>query len=308
MELDAANRSRIESILQDNRVVLFMKGTPAQPQCGFSAKTTQILNILLPDYATVDVLADPEIRAGIKAYGDWPTIPQLYVDSELVGGCDIVDDMYRQGTLHELLGLELPQEAAPTIEITAPATDILRNALAAQPEKSLWLSVDARWSSTLTLESEDDGAVKVESNGIVLCLDRMSAQRAEGLKIDVEEALQGSRFKIENPNAPPAVKPLTAVRLNDMLESGEIVNLFDVRPAPERAVASIAPARPLDAESMQAIEKLDRDAVLVFYCHSGVRSRASAERYRLHGFTNVYNLEGGIEAWSLEVDSSVPRY
>ena len=89
MELDAASRSRIESILQDNRVVLFMKGTPAQPQCGFSAKTTQILNILLPDYATVDVLADPEIREGIKAYGDWPTIPQLYVDSELVGGCDI---------------------------------------------------------------------------------------------------------------------------------------------------------------------------------------------------------------------------
>jgi monothiol glutaredoxin len=136
----------------------------------------------------------------------------------------------------------------------------------------------------------------------------MSAQRAEGLKIDVEETLQGSRFRIENPNAPPAVKPLTAVRLNDMLESGEIVNLFDVRPALERAVASIAPARPLDAESMQAIEELDRDAVLVFYCHSGVRSRASAERYRLHGFTNVYNLEGGIEAWSLEVDSSVPRY
>ena len=115
MELDAASRSRIESILQDNHVVLFMKGTPAQPQCGFSAKTTQILNILLPDYATVDVLADPEIRVGIKAYGDWPTIPQLYVDSELVGGCDIVDDMYRQDALHELLGLELPQEAAPTI-------------------------------------------------------------------------------------------------------------------------------------------------------------------------------------------------
>jgi monothiol glutaredoxin len=124
----------------------------------------------------------------------------------------------------------------------------------------------------------------------------------------VEETLQGPRFRIENPNAPPAVKPLTAVGLSDMLGSDETVNLLDVRPDSERAVASIAQARPLDAESMQAIDDLERDAVLVFYCHTGARSRAVAERYRLNGFTNVYNLEGGIEAWSLEADSSVPRY
>ncbi len=203
MELDAATRSNIEAILQDNRVVLFMKGTPAQPQCGFSAKTTQILNMLLPEYATFDVLADPEIRAGIKAYGDWPTIPQLYVDSALVGGCDIVTDMYQQGALQELLGIQLPPKAAPRIDITEPATAVLREALAAQTEKSLWLSVDARWSSALALESDDDGAVEVESNGIVLFLDPMSAQRADGLKIDVEETLQGYHFTFENPNAPP---------------------------------------------------------------------------------------------------------
>ena len=203
MQLDAATRSRIEAILQDNRVVLFMKGTPAQPQCGFSAKTTRILNMLLPEYATFDVLADAEVRAGIKAYGDWPTIPQLYVDSELVGGCDIVSDMYQQGTLHELLGIQLPPQAAPRIDITAPAIAILREALAAQTEKSLWLSVDARWSSALAVESDDDGAVEVESNGIVLFMDAMSAQRADGLKIDVEETLQGYHFTFENPNAPP---------------------------------------------------------------------------------------------------------
>jgi len=103
MELDAASRSRIEAILQDNRVVLFMKGTPAQPQCGFSAKTTQILNMLLPDYATFDVLADAGVRAGIKAYGDWPTIPQLYVNGELVGGSDILQEMFDQGELQKLL-------------------------------------------------------------------------------------------------------------------------------------------------------------------------------------------------------------
>ncbi len=308
MELDAAGRSRIETILQNNRVVLFMKGTPAQPQCGFSAKTTQILNMLLPDYATVDVLADPEIRAGIKAYGDWPTIPQLYVDSELVGGCDIVSEMYQQGTLHELLSLELPPKAAPKIDISASATAILREALAAQPEKSLWLSVDAGWSSALTLGSDDDGAIKIELDGVVLFMDPMSAQRADGLKIDVQETLQGHRFHFENPNAPPPVKSITVSLLSDMLQSDDSVYLFDVRPAAERAVASIAQARPLDAEAMQTIEGLEKDAVLVFHCHTGMRSRADAEHYRLHGFTNVYNLEGGIEAWSLEVDPSVPRY
>lgn len=308
MELDAATRSRIESVLQGHRVVLFMKGTPAQPQCGFSAKTMQILNMLLPEYATVDILADADIRAGIKAYGDWPTIPQLYVDGELVGGCDIVSDMYQQGALHELLGLKLPPKAAPRINFTEPATVILREALAAQPEKSLWLTVDARWKPALALGSADDGAIKIESDGVVLFMDPMSAQRADGLKIDVEETLHGHGFKFENQNAPPPVKPVTASLLSDMLQSGDIVRLFDVRPAAERAVASIAQARPLDAEAVKVIEDLEKDAVLVFHCHTGGRSQAAAEGYRLRGFTNVYNLEGGIDAWSLKVDPSVPRY
>ena len=308
MELDAATRSRIEAVLQGNRVVLFMKGTPAQPQCGFSAKTTQILNRLLPDYATVDILADADIRAGIKLYGDWPTIPQLYVDAELVGGCDIVSDMYQQGALQELLGLELPPKAAPRIEIAEPAIAILREALAAQTEKSLWLSVDARWTPALSLAADDDGAIKVESDGVVLFMDPMSAQRADGLTIGVEQTLQGHRFTFENPNAPPPVKPITASLLNDMLQSGDIVNLFDVRPAAERTVASIAQARPLDAEALKVIDDVEKDAVLVFHCHTGGRSQAVAEDYRLRGFTNVYNLEGGVDAWSLEVDRSVPRY
>ncbi len=308
MELDSATRSRIEAVLQSNRVVLFMKGTPAQPQCGFSAKTTQILNMLLPDYATVDILADADIRAGIKLYGDWPTIPQLYVDAELVGGCDIVSDMYQQGALQELLGLEPPPKAVPRIEITEPAIAILREALAAQTEKSLWLSVDARWTPGLSLAADDAGAIKAESDGVVLFMDPMSAQRADGLTIDVEQTLQGHRFTFENPNAPPPVKPITASLLNDMLQSGDIVNLFDVRPAAERTVASIAQARPLDAEALKVIDDLEKDAVLVFHCHTGGRSQAVAEDYRLRWFTNVYNLEGGVDAWSLEVDRSVPRY
>ena len=147
MELDAASRSRIEEILQDNRVVLFMKGTPAQPQCGFSAKTIQMLNMLLPEYATFDVLADADIREGIKAFANWPTIPQLYVDSEFVGGCDIISEMFQQEELHELLGFQTPPRTLPRIKITQRATAMLQEASATQPEKVLRLTVNARWPS-----------------------------------------------------------------------------------------------------------------------------------------------------------------
>ena len=93
---------RIDALLHQHPVVLFMKGTRQAPQCGFSAATIGVLNELLPDYHTVNVLADEEIRQGIKEYGNWPTIPQLYVKRELIGGADIVQSMHGAGQLHEL--------------------------------------------------------------------------------------------------------------------------------------------------------------------------------------------------------------
>jgi monothiol glutaredoxin len=94
---------RIEQILQENKVVLFMKGNPQMPQCGFSARATAILNELGAAFHTVDVLQDQEIRQGIKDYGQWPTIPQLYVNKELVGGSDIMMEMFESGELKEAL-------------------------------------------------------------------------------------------------------------------------------------------------------------------------------------------------------------
>ena len=87
-------RQRIDAALASAPVVLFMKGSRRQPQCGFSATVVRILDELIPDYETVDVLADPAIREGIKAYSSWPTIPQLYVKGEFLGGCDIVKELY----------------------------------------------------------------------------------------------------------------------------------------------------------------------------------------------------------------------
>ena len=95
--------ARIAEVVRSADVVLFMKGTPLFPQCGFSSRAIAILDHLGVDYGTVDVLQDQEVRQGIKAYSDWPTIPQLYVKGEFVGGSDIMMEMYEAGELKELL-------------------------------------------------------------------------------------------------------------------------------------------------------------------------------------------------------------
>ena len=94
---------RIETLVKSNEVVLFMKGTPLFPQCGFSSRAIAILDHLAMPYETVDVLQDQEIRGGIKQYSDWPTIPQLYVKGEFVGGSDIMMEMFESGELQALV-------------------------------------------------------------------------------------------------------------------------------------------------------------------------------------------------------------
>ncbi|HEY8435279.1 MAG TPA: Grx4 family monothiol glutaredoxin [Sphingomicrobium sp.] len=97
-------RNRIDDIVKKSDIVLFMKGTSLFPQCGFSSRAVAILERLGAHYETVDVLQDPEIRQGIKEYSDWPTVPQLYVKGEFVGGSDIMMEMYESGELQQLLG------------------------------------------------------------------------------------------------------------------------------------------------------------------------------------------------------------
>jgi monothiol glutaredoxin len=112
-------RDEIASAISENPVILFMKGTPDQPACGFSARTVAILQSLGRPFAAVDVLPDPRIRQELSELSNWPTIPQLFVDGELLGGCDIVTEMYQSGELQETLGVDSgPAEPGP--EGTAP--------------------------------------------------------------------------------------------------------------------------------------------------------------------------------------------
>jgi monothiol glutaredoxin len=112
-------RTFIENATKENRVMLFMKGTPQQPACGFSMRASGALNALGVQYAALDILPDPRIRQELSDFSGWPTIPQLFVDGELVGGSDIVMEMFESGELADLLGVEQPkleESAAPEPE------------------------------------------------------------------------------------------------------------------------------------------------------------------------------------------------
>jgi monothiol glutaredoxin len=98
---------RIADLVKQNKIMVFMKGNKMMPQCGFSNQVVQILNILGVPYETMDVLADPDIRQGIKEYSNWPTIPQVYIDGEFVGGCDVMTEMYQKGELQQMVEVAL---------------------------------------------------------------------------------------------------------------------------------------------------------------------------------------------------------
>ena len=124
-------RDEIQRAISENPVLLFMKGTPEEPACGFSARTVSILQSLGQPFAAVNILPDPRIRQELSALSNWPTIPQLFVDGELVGGCDIVSEMYQSGELQETLGLQNggSQESAVPAEPVQSAPLSIENRL-----------------------------------------------------------------------------------------------------------------------------------------------------------------------------------
>jgi monothiol glutaredoxin len=112
-------REAIQEAITDHEVILFMKGTPERPMCGFSARTVAALDALGREYAAVDVLPDPRIRQELSSISNWPTIPQLFVKGELVGGCDIVTEMYESGELAQALGVQPPAESPAQAPVAA---------------------------------------------------------------------------------------------------------------------------------------------------------------------------------------------
>ena len=307
MSLDPALRARIETLLAANPVVLFMKGDPRAPACGFSSKAVGALDAAGASYAHVNVLTDPEIREGIKAYGDWPTIPQLYIGGELVGGSDIILQMAASGELHAALGLPAPDRSPPAITITAAAAAMLQQAIAdAGAGYALQIDIDNGFNARLQLAPRDDAAIASESEGIRAQFDLASAQRARGLVIDWADDERGKGLVIDNPNAPPKVRNLSPAEASTRAQAGGLT-IVDVRPAEERAQASIPLDHATFDDGVEEIEALPKDTPIAFLCRSGGRSAQAAEHFRALGFREVYNIVGGTNAWA-EIDPSVPQY
>ncbi|MBK9495558.1 MAG: Glutaredoxin-4 [Alphaproteobacteria bacterium ADurb.BinA280] len=309
MSLDPALRSRIDSLLNQHRVVLFMKGTASAPRCGFSAKAVGALSAVVDAFHTVDVLADADIREGIKLYGSWPTIPQLYVQGELVGGSDIIESMLNSGELHALFGVAAPDRTPPEIQITPAAADAIRSAMQSNdPSLVLHLGIDGRFNAQFQLKPVTGQEIVAESQGIRVHFDLASAPRARGLEIDWVEDVRGAGLSIRNPNAPPAVQPLTVQALAERIARNDIT-VIDVRPDSDRGFATFPhPHQVLNEDSAPQLEALPKDQALAFLCHHGISSAQAAAHFRGLGFREVFNVEGGIEAWSQQIDRSVPRY
>ena len=163
----------------------------------------------------------------------------------------------------------------------------------------------------LFFDGPQAGDIVVDARGVTVRLDPASAARAQGLQIDFVDTAAGGGFKIDNPSAPAraaAVRSMTPRALRAALDAKESMSLFDVRTDGERAIARVAEAVALDEDGQRKLSGLPKDTKLVFMCHHGMRSRVAAEAALRQGFTDVWNLEGGIDAWSTEVDTKVPRY
>ena len=295
MALDPSLRDRIDQMLSSNRVMLFMKGTPKMPQCGFSAQTVGALDTILEgNYASFNVLEDQEVREGIKEYGNWPTIPQLYVDGELVGGCDIVMEMFNAGELHDLFGLEPPDRTPPEIEISERAASKIREFLAAYPGQHLHFQVGSDWDAQFNLGPKSGTEIESTAAGLTVLMDLASAQRARGAKIDWVETVQGEGLKLDLPGAPPPVRQISPAELRQRLEADQRLVVVDTRNELDRQNKPLPFARALDADLMAELKDADRETPLVVLCNKGLSSQEVAEHYRKQGFTEVYNLSGGV--------------
>lgn len=307
--LDPALRERIQTQIAKHPVVLFMKGSRRAPQCGFSQRTVDQLDELLDDYHTVNVLSDEPIRSGLKDFSGWPTFPQLYLRGDFVGGADIVAQLFESGELAGLLGDLVAKRGAPAITASPEAVGALKGFLEGTVDEFVRLAVSHDFEHALSIGAREDGDWEVPlADGLTLLVERRSGPRAKGVHIDLKQTERGVAFKIHNPQQPAEVAQLSATELAAKLASGDPVRLIDVRTSQEWDTARIAQAEFLDDELLDQLFDLPKDTVLVFQCHHGVRSQRAAEEFVRRGFQHVYNLTGGIDAWSTEVDGSVPRY
>lgn len=296
----------LSALVRTQNITLFMKGTRQAPQCGFSARVVQTLDGLVDDYATVNILSDPDLRENMKVFASWPTYPQLWVGGEFIGGADIIGELAASGELASLLGATAA--SPPEVTLTDRAAARIREVLEGE-DAPLRLIIGADFSYRFdVVEAAGAADVEVRANGIRLVLDRASAKRADGMSMDFVDGPKGPSLVVENPNEPARVQALTVRQLATWREQGQPHTLIDVRTPAEVAIAKIDGSVLLTDETLAELLAGPKDGVLVFQCHHGVRSQSAAEHFLQRGFRRVFNLTGGVDAWSTHIDEDVPTY
>jgi monothiol glutaredoxin len=290
--------ARIDTLLSDTRVVLFMKGHPGAPQCGFSAKAVGALKSLGVPYAHVDVAGRPEIREGIKAYGDWPTIPQLYIGGELGRRQRHHRADGQLGELHGALGLPPPDRTPPAIEISPSAVQMLRKAVAdAGGDVVVRVDIDsavphAPAPGAAGCECRDGGSRRHPRGSST------SPARAarEGLRIDWADDDTRPRPGHREPECTAAGEGMTPAEAIERLSAARCASSTCARRKNARLAAIGGEVLNFD-DGLEPIDALPKDTALAFLCHHGNRSAQAAEHFRQQGFREVYNIAGGIDAW-----------
>ncbi|MCA9622223.1 MAG: Grx4 family monothiol glutaredoxin, partial [Myxococcales bacterium] len=222
---------QLQQIVNDNKVVLFMKGTRMFPQCGFSARAVEIFKRCGVPFKDVNVLADPQIRQGVKDFSNWPTIPQAYVDGKFVGGSDILLEMFENGELQKLLGVESDEDVAtpPKVTITDAAKAQFDAAMKDVGDDVLRLEASPSFDYDLFFGPKQDGDLAIQVAGLTLHIPKRCAARLEGVTLDFVDGPDGAGFKIDNPNEPPKVQNIMPKALKKLMDAGEEVHLLDVR-------------------------------------------------------------------------------
>ena len=216
--------------------------------------------------------------------------------------------MHASGDLQKKLKFDITALDAPSITITDTAAEALKSTLTENDGQVLHLGINAQFQISLELGEPTPAKLVASSNGIGLYIDIPTIKRADGMTIDFIDGPQGSGFKIDNPNSPPPIQQMPVSKLKELMGSDSEFKLIDVRGPDERETAHIEGSLLLTQEVAQELARTDKETMLVFHCHHGGRSQQAAEQFRDSGFRNVHNVVGGIDAWSQEVDSTVPRY
>ncbi|RLB45892.1 MAG: monothiol glutaredoxin, Grx4 family, partial [Deltaproteobacteria bacterium] len=220
---------------------------------------------------------------------------------------DIVRELKENGELEGILGRGPLALETPEVTISDGAIAALEEHWDGDGTPVIRLEIDREFRNSLYFDSPRDEDLVMSDARFTLVMDKSSARRADGVVVDFLKNDKISGFKIDNPNEPPRVRQLSPKELSMMLDGGKPLELFDVRTPAERATANIGGTL-LDTAGLERLEATTRETAIAFYCHHGHRSQAAAEHALRMGFREVYNLAGGLEAWSQDVDPSLPRY